>query len=91
MHDDVKVLRDFRDEYLLSNSLGRKFVSAYYQYSPPVAEYIRQSEVLRTLTRWLLTPLVYAIKHPLLALLMMLGTGLMLALYRKRTSSTVTM
>ena len=44
MHDDVKVLRDFRDDYLLTNSLGRKFVSTYYQYSPPIADVIRKDE-----------------------------------------------
>ena len=61
---DVKVLRSFRDKYLLTNSLGRKFVEYYYQCSPPVAEYIHQNELLRGLTRVLLTPLVYAIKFP---------------------------
>ncbi|MBT8129306.1 MAG: hypothetical protein KJP10_04890, partial [Gammaproteobacteria bacterium] len=87
LHDDVKVLRTFRDDYLLTNTLGREFVAAYYEYSPPVADVISQSETLRTLTRWLLTPLVYAIKHPYLALLLMMGAGLAFAFYRKRAAS----
>lgn len=84
MHDDVKVLRDFRDEYLLTNSIGRKFVSAYYQYSPPIADFIRVDETRRMAARWLLTPLVYAIRHPYLALLLMLASGSMVLAYRQR-------
>jgi hypothetical protein len=88
LHEDVKILRDFRDQYLLTNTPGRWFVAAYYEYSPPVADTIRDHESLRTLTRWLLTPLVYGIKHPYPVLLMLVGAGLILARYRKRTASS---
>ena len=74
LHEDVKVLRDFRDEYLLTNSLGRKFVAAYYRYSPPIADYIRENETRRMAARWLLSPLVYAIKYPYAALLLIAGS-----------------
>lgn len=58
MQRDVQYLRAFRDEYLLNNTLGRKFVIAYYTYSPSVAAVIRENEWLRTLTRDALLPLV---------------------------------
>ena len=89
MHDDVKILRDFRDEYLLTNNIGSAFVSIYYQYSPPMADYIRENETRRTTTRWLLTPLVYSIKYPYQGLFLMLCTGLMVLRYRQRVKIKV--
>ena len=58
MAEDVRFLRAFRDEYLMTNFLGRKFVDQYYDLSPPIADYIRRHETLRAATRWTLTPLV---------------------------------
>ncbi|MDO8444962.1 MAG: M6 family metalloprotease domain-containing protein [Deltaproteobacteria bacterium] len=54
----VKILRDFRDGYLLSNSLGSHFVKFYYKVSPPIADFIRESEALRAVVRLLLLPLI---------------------------------
>ena len=62
----VETLRKFRDQYLLTNAAGRAFVSFYYHYSPPVAEFISKHARLRMLTRWLLTPAVCAAEYPLL-------------------------
>ena len=48
---ELDILREFRDEVLLPNSLGAKFVSLYYKTSPPIADFISQHEVLRTVVR----------------------------------------
>ena len=60
----VAVLREFRDNVLLKNFLGMAFVRLYYQYSPPIAEFIRKHEDLRMITRWILTPVVYGVQYP---------------------------
>jgi hypothetical protein len=54
----VKILRDFRDKILLTNSLGKGFVKAYYTYSPPIADFISKDDNLRTLVRLSLLPVV---------------------------------
>lgn len=63
----VRSLRDFRDHYLLTNAPGKAFVSFYYRYSPPIADLISSHEALRTVTRWTLTPVVFAVRYPLLS------------------------
>jgi YVTN family beta-propeller protein len=64
MAPEVEVLRGFRDRQLLTNPLGRAFVRFYYRVSPPLADYIRQRETLRAVTRGMLKPLIVAIKDP---------------------------
>ena len=69
LEPEVMTLRYFRDTYLLTSKTGTELVKFYYRTSPPAAAYIRQYESLRTLTRWLLTPLVYAVKFPIQTLI----------------------
>jgi hypothetical protein len=47
----IDILRKFRDEVLLPNSLGAKFLAFYYEMSPPIASFVSQHEVLRTVVR----------------------------------------
>jgi len=54
----VRVLRDFRDRYLMSNGPGRTFISLYYRATPPVADFITRHETLRAAVRWSLLPFV---------------------------------
>jgi len=54
----VQALRDFRDDYLLTNGVGRVLVQFYYRYSPPLAVYIAERPALRVLARIILAPFV---------------------------------
>ena len=48
---EIDVLREFRDEVLLSNPLGAGVALLYYRASPSVAEVISRHEVLRRVVR----------------------------------------
>lgn len=75
LEPEVMVLRNFRDTVLLTNTAGRAFVSFYYKTSPPIAGVISRHEVLRGAVRVMLTPVVYSIKHPDLALYLLMSIG----------------
>ena len=79
---EVEVLRQFSDEYLITNPIGRTFVEFYYRVSPPAAEYISRSEGLKSLTRCALAPAVYTLKYPFL-LLIFLSFVLVVIILRK--------
>ena len=84
----VKVLRDFRDQQLLTNAIGTRFVEFYYRNSPPIADYIRERETLRAIVRSLLAVVIYSIEYPVLALLtMFLFIGLVKRAFRGRKSA----
>jgi hypothetical protein len=55
---DIQILREFRDDYLLTNPLGRAFVHFYYATSPPIAEVISRHGVLMLMARAMLVPAV---------------------------------
>ena len=58
MAQEVVILREFRDRYLMTNLSGRALVSLYYAWSPMVAGFICRHESLKTLTRFTLYPAV---------------------------------
>ncbi len=66
LHPHVRVLRDFRDKYLLPNKLGHTLVNLYYKYSPFVAELIAKNTALKAAARINLLPFValsYSMLH----------------------------
>jgi hypothetical protein len=77
---EARVLRRFRDRYLLPHMPGRLLVSAYHRLSPPLARTIASSEALRMITRGSLRPLVWwsalMLKSPALALTLT-GAGIL--------------
>ena len=58
MATEVRYLRAFRDQYLLTNKLGRWFVDQYYRFSPALADRLRAHDGWRSVVRVALWPLV---------------------------------
>jgi hypothetical protein len=54
----VEILRRFRDRYLLTNALGRKFVAWYYRNGPVAASYIKDKPLAKAAVRVTLYPLI---------------------------------
>ena len=84
IHPYVKILKEFRDVYLLTHEAGKKFVVFYYRYSNSIAELIAEHAPLRYVTRILIFPLIAfsafmlytgAVTKLFVVLILMLGTG----------------
>jgi hypothetical protein len=58
MSDRITTLREFRDEYLLTNAVGRILVDIYYRISPPIARFITQHPSIKSIMRVGLMPAV---------------------------------
>ena len=58
--DDERLdaIRQFRDEYLMTNPVGRAVAELYYEASPPVARFIDDHPAVRPLARAAWTPVV---------------------------------
>ena len=58
MAEEIQVLREFRDDYLLTNPVGATLVEFYYRTSPPIAQFITEHPSLKPLVRAALSPAV---------------------------------
>jgi hypothetical protein len=58
MAEEIQVLRQFRDRYLLTNPAGRALVGLYYNTSPPIAEFMNEHPDLKPIVRTGLVPVV---------------------------------
>jgi len=58
MAEEIQILREFRDEYLLTNPVGQALVGLYYRVSPPIAEFITEHPSLKPIVRAGLVPAV---------------------------------
>jgi hypothetical protein len=58
MAEEIQILREFRDEYLLTNPVGEALVKFYYRVSPPIAEFITEHPSLKPIVRSGLLPAI---------------------------------
>lgn len=91
----VKILRKFRDRFLITNIIGRSFVNFYYKYSPPLADFIAKHDNLRMMVRITLFPLVgiswIVLKLgilPTFMLVLLFGIGLWVGLRKVKRNLT---
>ncbi|MCM8809427.1 MAG: hypothetical protein NC934_04555, partial [Candidatus Omnitrophica bacterium] len=81
-HQVVKILRNFRDKYLITNKIGESFVRWYYLHSPRYAKIIENSSALKFTVRICLYPIAVIayliLKGILLPLVLIVSVGLLL-------------
>ena len=58
----IDVLRNWRDNSLRNFSFGRLFIRFYYFTSPPIANVVAKSEVLRWCVRRVISPVIHLLK-----------------------------
>ena len=58
MAQEIGILRQFRDEYLLTNPVGKTLAEIYYSVSPPLAEFLIEHPDLKPVVRAGLAPAV---------------------------------
>ncbi|MFC1927849.1 CFI-box-CTERM domain-containing protein, partial [Chloroflexota bacterium] len=58
MAREIAILREFRDEYLLTDPVGKPLADLYYTVSPPIAEFITEHPGLKPIVRAGLAPAV---------------------------------
>jgi len=63
MMNEINVLRNFRDQSLEPNFIGKKLINIYYSISPYIAKLIIKKEKLRAFTRFMLNPIVNVFKR----------------------------
>ncbi|MFP3880323.1 MAG: CFI-box-CTERM domain-containing protein, partial [Dehalococcoidia bacterium] len=56
--EEVQILRQFRDGYLLTNAVGKAFVDFYYMLSPPIARFIDEHPGFKPIVRAGLLPII---------------------------------
>ena len=88
-HPLVSNLRAFRDNVLIPFKWGKRFVSFYYQFSPPLAKMIKNYPILKSISLVLLTPIILLVTYPIssLGVIMTLAFLGMLLLLKKRRLS----
>ncbi|MHA2116742.1 MAG: CFI-box-CTERM domain-containing protein [Candidatus Thorarchaeota archaeon] len=47
----IDLLRDFRDQWILSKPFGQALVNTYYEISPPIARIAKRNEIVRDVLR----------------------------------------
>jgi hypothetical protein len=58
MEEAIGILRIFRDQFLLTNFVGKRVAEFYYRLSPKAAEFVTQHETLKPLVCLGILPII---------------------------------
>ncbi len=58
MAEEIEILREFRDEYLLTSPVEQALVGLYYKVSPPIAQFITEHPSLKPVVKAGMLPAV---------------------------------
>lgn len=62
MAEEIIILRQWRDGFLINSKFGLKFINYYYRISPFIADSISKSSHLKAIIRLFINPIVKIIK-----------------------------
>jgi len=79
VHPIVYIYKGFRDNILSRTSIGERFISVYYRYSPYAADFIRDKPLLRALSALFLTPLALVLLLIMRPIYLLLICGIILS------------
>ncbi len=89
----VSILREFRDQVMMSSQLGRRLVGMYYIWSPHLADLVAEHEILKTMVRIVLWPIValvfFLLKTGWIAKILLLAAGVIVSTILMKTSKKV--
>lgn len=60
---EVKVLRNFRDNYLLKYKVGKAFVNYYYKYSPNLVRKLKKYNTINRLVKRILSKVIRLLRY----------------------------
>ncbi len=83
LHPQVTTFRQFRDRYLASSQIGQWIINQYYHHSPALAEWITDKPLMKSMVRYLLELIAYAITNPAIIISVLLSFGFFLAYYNR--------
>lgn len=63
MASEINILRNFRDEKMEPNLVGRHLVTLYYTISPPIANIVARSQKMRAFVRLNLKPIIRSLRR----------------------------
>jgi hypothetical protein len=77
---DIAILKQFRNRYLATNTIGRFILETYETISTPLTDLYHNSEIFRAITKWILAVLAIVLQHPLRSIVILVTVATILCI-----------